>query len=109
LSPPSSRFAHQPVRRGLASSLSAEPDKSNVGIGAEGGGCGAGIGVTAVVSSPKFGAGSRTVERRRGAAGAGAAVGADCGSGKMTGSDATDSPLAGSVCSTPGASTTSGT
>jgi hypothetical protein len=55
------RFDHQPMRRGLAASslLSA--------TAGAGGGEGGGAGGVSVLALPKPGAGSRTVERRRGA------------------------------------------
>src|SRR5262249_50745912 len=61
--PPSTRFDHQPVRRGLDSS-SCDGSCASVSGAGEGGALGAAP--APVLPSPATGTGSRTVERRRG-------------------------------------------
>jgi len=83
--PPALRRDHHPLRRGrLVCSLS--PSSVITGCGAGGGGCvGAGCDASWL---PEIGAGSRTVERRRGGSSAGGAAacgGAFAGSGDAGG------------------------
>jgi hypothetical protein len=89
------RFAHQPVRRGLLSSASS-PALDTIGDGIGSDRCGGAV-TASGASWLKIGAGSRTVERRRGGSDATMAGEADDGGGVVIGCGSTGRSTAGSM------------
>jgi hypothetical protein len=93
---PPNRFDHHPVLRGLLASSVA-----TVSVAGSGAAMGAGEGVGAKLSPLETGAGSRTVDRRRGTSGSGmdgsAMTGAGAEAGDAAAKSATVSCVTGSL------------